>query len=124
MSPGARQTLSLSLGVAAGAVLFFLCFGAIFSGIWSLLLLFALCFAACGAVGVAKSSVSPFAMATALSLPAIPWVLWLAPAAIAEAGIRGLLWPGFVLVVFALAYLGGFVVARRRPPASTEHGAA
>jgi hypothetical protein len=124
MSRGARQTLSLSLGVAAGAALFFLCFGAIFSGIWSLLLFFALCFAACGAVGVAKSAVSPLAMATALSLPALPWVLWLAPAAIAEAGLRGLLWPALVLVVFALAYLGGFVVARRRPPATTEHDAA
>jgi hypothetical protein len=124
MSPGARQTLSLLLGVAAGAALFFLCFGAIFSGIWSLLLFFAACFAACGAFGVAKSSVSPFAMATALSLPALPWVLWLTPAAIAEAGIRGLLWPGFVLVVFALAYVGGFVIARRRPPESTQHDAA
>lgn len=80
MSQGSHQTLPQPLGVVDGAVLFFLCFGAIFSGIWSLLRFFTLCYAACGAVGVAKSVVSPFAMATALSLSALPWVLWLAPA--------------------------------------------
>lgn len=108
-----RQALFLVIGLVIGAVLFFLCFAAVFSGIWLLLLLSVLCFAGFGALGVAKGSVSPFAMAIALTLPAVPWVLWLTPVAIAEAGLRGLLWPAMAIAVFSLSYFGGFFMSRR-----------
>ena len=114
VSPGSRDILSLSLGLLGGALLFFLCFAAIFTGVW-LVGLFALGgFAALGALGVAKSSASPTAMAVALAFPALPWVLWLTPAAVAEAGVRGLLWPAMLVLVYLLAYLGGYLAARRR----------
>jgi hypothetical protein len=116
--------LCLSLGFGGGALLFFLCFAAIFTGVWPVVLVVLAGFAFFGALGVAKSSASPAAMAVALAFPAVPWVLWLTPAAIAEAGVRGLLWPALLVMVFLLAYLGGFLVARRRPRPLTQRGAA
>lgn len=106
--------LSLALGFLGGALLFFLCFAAIFTGVWLVFVLSLVGFACFGALGVAKSSASPTAMAVALAVPALPWVLWLTPATFAEAGARGLLWLALLVLVYLFAYLGGYVVARRR----------
>ena len=119
-----RQALSLVIGVVVGAAWFFLCFAAVFSGVWFLLVLFVLCFAGFGALGVAKGSVSPLAMAVALALPTAPWVLWLTPAAMAEAGVRGLLWPAMAAAVFSLAYFGGLIMSHRIASAHDKQRAA
>ena len=74
---------------------FFLCFAAIFNGSWPLLLFFVLCYAAAGALGVQAGRVGAVPLALTLAAPAVPWVLWLFPASIPEAGLlRALLWPG------------------------------
>lgn len=120
MSRGSRDILFLALGVLGGSLLFFLCFAAIFAGVWLMILLVFGGFAFLGALGVAKSSASPAAMAMALALPALPWVLWLTPATLAEAGVRGLLWLALLALAYVTAYLGGHVVARRRRPRTTR----
>ena len=108
MSTSSRTGITYALGVFTGAVLFFLCFGAVFNGLWPLLLLFVLCFGAAGALGVALGRVLPVQMGIALSIPAMPWVLWLFPATLSEVGfLRAALWPGLVVVVFGLGWLGG-----------------
>jgi hypothetical protein len=108
MSGLSREVVTYSLALATGAVLFFLCFAAVFNGIWPLLVLFVLCYAGAAALGVRIGGASPWLLATVLLLPAFPWVMWLFPASIPEAGIlRALLWPALVLVMFALAWLGG-----------------
>ena len=106
----------------AGAILFFLSFGAVFSGLWPALILFVLCFVPAGALGVAWGRVLPAQMGIALSIPAVPPVLWLFPASLIEAGfLRAALWPGLMVVVFGLGWLGGKIVAvarSRRPGGS------
>lgn len=124
MPPDARQVLCLSLGFLGGALLFLLCFAAIFTGVWPMFFVVISGFALFGALGVAKSASTPVGMAVALAFPALPWVLWLTPAAIAETGVRGLLWLALLALVFMLSYLGGWIVARRRPRPLAKHDAA
>ena len=51
--------------------------------------------------------------AAALSAPAAPWVLWLFPASIPEAGFaRALLWPALVALGGILGWLGGIATVR------------
>ena len=103
-----------SLALVAGATLFFLVFAAVFNGIWSLLVLFVLSYAGAGALGVGVGAVAPGPLAMCLILPAVPWVLWLFPAVLAEAGLlRSLLWPALVLLAWLLAWLGGVLSAAR-----------
>ena len=91
-----------------GAVLFFLTFAAIFNGSWVMLLLFLLCYAAAGALAVWAGGVSPLPLALVLIAPALPWMAWLFPASIAEAGVlRALLWPRLVLLMGGVGWLGG-----------------
>jgi hypothetical protein len=111
----ARAGLTYAAAVAAGAGLFFLCFGAIFTGSWTLLVLILLCYAAAGAGAVRVGGVRPATVALLLVLPAVPWVTWLFPASVPESGLlRASLWPGLVALMGGLAWLGGLVVRRSR----------
>jgi hypothetical protein len=113
VSASSRATVMYVLALIAGAVLFFLIFGAVFVGAWPLLIVFLLCYAAAGAIGVRKGTVPPGSMALALAAPSVPWVLWLFPASVAEEGlVRALPWPGFAVAIMALAWLGGTLAAR------------
>jgi hypothetical protein len=113
-----RAALTYGAAFVVGAALFFLSFAAIFNGSWALLLLFLGCYAAAGALAVWIGGVSPMALALVLAGPALPWVLWLFPASILEAGVlRALLWPGLALLMGGLGWLGGkaVAIARVRP---------
>jgi hypothetical protein len=112
LSSPLRAGLTYTGAVLGGAVLFFLSFAAIFNGSWPLLLFFLLCYAGAGAIGVAVGGVAPAPLAIALSAPAVPWVLWLFPASIPEAGlVRALLWPALAVLMSGLGWLGGKAVA-------------
>jgi hypothetical protein len=109
----ARTSLTLVAAFLGGAVLFFLCFAAIFNGSWLLLLLFLLGYAVAGALGAWLGHVPPLLFAAVLSAPAAPWVLWLFPASIPEAGLaRALLWPALVVLGGILGWLGGIAIVR------------
>jgi hypothetical protein len=113
LSSPARTSLTLVAAFLGGAVLFFLCFAAIFNGSWSLLLLFLLGYAVAGALGAWLGHVPPMLFAAALSAPAAPWVLWLFPASIPEAGLaRALLWPALAALGGVLGWLGGIATVR------------
>ena len=121
----ARIGLTYGMALLGGAVLFFLNFAAIFNGSWSLLLFFLLGYTAAGALGVGVGGVAPAPLALVLAAPAIPWLVWLFPASIAEAGVvRALWWPGLGLLIGGLGWaggkIGGAVTARwpRRSPAA------
>jgi len=108
VSPSLRAGLTYGAAVIGGALLFFLNFAAIFNGSWALLLLFLACYGLAGAVGVRAGGVRPLPLTLALIAPALPWVLWLFPASVPEAGLlRALLWPGLLLLMAALGWLGG-----------------
>jgi hypothetical protein len=122
MSTQSRAGLTYGVALLSGAVLFFLCFAAIFNGSWPLLLFFVLCYAAAGALGVRAGKVGAVPLALTLAAPAVPWVLWLFPASIPEAGVlRALLWPGLGIATGGLAWLGGNAVARARGHQAREH---
>jgi hypothetical protein len=114
MAPtSARVGLTYLAVVAAGAGLFFLIFGAIFNGLWSLLAIFLLCYLGVGAAPVRIGGVRPMPAALLAVLPALPWVTWLFPASIPEAGLlRASLWPALVLLMGGLAWMGGRVAWR------------
>ena len=113
MPPASRAALTYCLGLLGGAVMFFLIFAAIFNGAWPLLIAFGLCYAGAGAVGVRKGGVDPIPFALVLVLPALPWILWLFPASVAEDGVlRALWWPAIVLIAWVLSWLGGRTAAR------------
>jgi hypothetical protein len=120
MSAESRAVITYGLGLLGGTVLFFLSFAAIFVGSWVLLLCVLLCYAAAGALGVRVGRVAPSAAALILAAPAVPWLLWLFPASLAEAGLlRALLWPGIAGIAGGLGWLGGRVAAARgarKPP--------
>lgn len=108
-SPAATYVVA----VIGGGILFFLCFGAIFVGSWGLLALLLACYALAGSAGV-RAGATPGPLALALVAAAAPWVLWLFPASIPEAGLgRALLWPATVVLMALLAWLGGTVMRRR-----------
>ncbi|HEY9505414.1 MAG TPA: hypothetical protein VIQ27_05565 [Gemmatimonadales bacterium] len=108
----ARAGLTYGVAFLGGAGLFFLTFAAIFNGSWSLLLFFLLAYVGAGALAVWVGHVAPGPLALALAAPAVPWVLWLFPASIPEAGLgRALLWPGLVVLLAALGWFGGKAVA-------------
>jgi hypothetical protein len=110
-----RSAVTYGLALAIGAALFFLIFAAVFNGVWSLLILFLLGYAVVGFLGVRKGGVGPSPLAMSLVLPAVPWVLWIFPASIREAGLlRALWWPGFALFAYLLAWLGGIIAMRSR----------
>jgi hypothetical protein len=114
MSAESRAVITYGLGLLAGTVLFFLNFAAIFVGSWALLLCFLLCYAAAGALGVRLGRVTPGAGALILAAPAVPWLLWLFPGSVAEAGLlRALLWPGIAGIAGGLGWLGGWMAAER-----------
>ena len=107
-----RVVASHVLCILAGAALFFLVFAAVFNGLWLLLILFVLMYGLAGAGGVAFGKARPQTIALALIAPALPWLLWLFPASIPEAGLfRAMLWPASVAILFSLAWLGGWIVA-------------
>jgi hypothetical protein len=118
LRPGARTGLTYGAAFLGGAVLFFLAFAAIFNGSWAMLLLFLLGYAAAGALAVRIGGVAAMPVALVLIAPAAPWLLWLFPASITEAGeLRALLWPALVGLMGGLAWVGGkaaaFVRTRR-----------
>jgi hypothetical protein len=78
--------LTYAAAFVVGAGLFFLSFGAIFTGSWLLLVLVLLCYAVVGAGAVRLGGVRPAAAALLLVLPAVPWVTWLFPASIPKPG--------------------------------------
>ena len=95
--------------------MFFLCFAAIFNGLPILLSFFVLGFGLGGVLLAQYGGLRPLHAAAALSAPAVPWVLWLWPASIPEAGwLRASLWPLMLCVVFALGYAGA-ALARLLP---------
>jgi hypothetical protein len=111
----ARTGLTYGAAFVGGAVLFFLSFAAIFNGSWPLLFLFLTCYAFAGALAVRAGGVAPVTLSLVLIAPALPWVLWLFPASISEAGIwRALLWPGLVALMGCLGWLGGKMVSPGR----------
>src|SRR5687768_1710486 len=97
LSSQTRAGLTYGAALLAGAVLFFLNFAAVFNGSWALVLFFLLGYAAAGALTVWAGGVAPGPVALVLIAPAVPWMLWLFPASIPEAGVlRALLWPALV----------------------------
>ncbi len=109
----ARAVLTYVAVIAAGAGLFFLSFGAIFNGSWTLLIVFLLCYPGVGAAAVRLGGVRPTLVALLAIVPALPWVTWLFPASIPESGfLRASLWPALVLMMGGLTYMGGRVVWR------------
>ena len=107
--------MGLLAGVVSGAVLFFLCFAAIFNGLLGLLIAFLLGFAVAAALLGRSFRLTPRQAASALAAPAVPWVLWLWPASIPEAGLlRASLWPALLVAVFGLAYLGAAAARHTR----------
>jgi hypothetical protein len=125
MSAQSRVAITYGLGLVSGTLLFFLTFGAIFVGSWALLLFFLLGYAVAGAVGVRVGGVAPSSLAFVLTLPAVPWVLWLFPASVAEAGfLRALLWPGIAVIAGGLGWLGGKTAAILRARKAREPRAA
>ena len=109
----ARARLTYVAVMAAGAGLFFLSFGAIFNGSWTLLIVFLLCYLGVGAAAVRIGGMGPKLVALLAVVPALPWVAWLFPASIPEAGLlRASLWPALVLLMGGLTYMGGRVVRR------------
>jgi hypothetical protein len=112
MTMGREAALTYGAAFVTGAVLFFLSFAAVFNGSWPFLLFFLCCYAAAGALGVWIGNVSPSSLALVLATPALPWVLWLFPGSVLEAGVlRALLWPGLVMLMWGLGWLGGQAVA-------------
>ena len=112
MSSQTRAGLTYGAALLAGAALFFLNFAAVFNGLWALLLLFLLGYAAAGGLAVWAGRVAAGTVALVLIAPAVPWMLWLFPASILEAGVlRALLWPGLVMLMGGLGWLGGKVAA-------------
>jgi hypothetical protein len=110
-----RSVMTYGLALGVGTALFFVIFAAVFNGILSLLFLFLLGYALAGFLGVRKGRVSPSPLAVSLTLPAVPWILWLFPASIPESGfLRALWWPGLALVAYLLAWLGGIIAVRSR----------
>ena len=115
MSALARAGLTYGAAFLGGAVLFFLAFAAIFNGSWAMLLLFLLGYAAAGALAVRIGDVAAMPVALVLIAPAAPWLLWLFPASIPEAGVlRALLWPALVGLMGGLAWVGGKAAAFAR----------
>ena len=115
MRAGARAGLTYGAAFLGGAVLFFLAFAAIFNGSWGMLLLFLLGYAAAGALAVRVGGVAAMPVALTLIAPAAPWMAWLFPASIPEAGVlRALLWLALVGLMGGLAWLGGKAVAFAR----------
>ncbi len=109
----ARAGPTYGAAFLGGAVLFFLIFAAIFNGSWVLLIFFLLCYAGAGALAVWAAGIAPAPAAVVLTAPAVPWILWLFPASIPEAGLaRALLWPALVIVAGCLGWLGGKAVSR------------
>src|SRR4051794_6961986 len=116
-----RSVVTYGLALGVGAALFFLIFAAVFNGIWSLLILFLLGYAVAGFLGAWIGGVSPSPLAMSLSLPIVPWVLWLFPASIPEAGfLRALWWPGLALAAYLLSWLGGIIGMRLHTFASSK----
>ncbi|MFL5517112.1 MAG: hypothetical protein ACJ8DJ_13195 [Gemmatimonadales bacterium] len=108
-----RAGLTYVAVAAAGAGLFFMSFGAIFTGAWTMLGFLLLGYAGVGACAVQVGAVRPGMVALLLAVPAVPWVSWLFPASIPEAGLpRALLWPALVLLMGGLGWLGGRAVIR------------
>jgi hypothetical protein len=77
VSSQSRSVLTYGVTFVSGAVLFFLSFAAIFNGSWALLLLFLLCYPVAGAVAVGVGRATPVPAALVLTMPALPWILWL-----------------------------------------------
>jgi hypothetical protein len=110
-----RSGIAVVASVLAGTGLFVLLFGAVFSGLWVVTAGAALLYGLAAAVAVRAGGVSAQSAAAALVAPAVPWVLWLFPASIPEAGwLRASLWPGTLLALFAIAWAGGAHAARLR----------
>jgi len=108
-----RAGLTYAAVAAAGAGLFFMSFGAIFTGSWTMLGFLLLGYAGVGACAVQVGAVRPGMVALLLAVPAVPWVSWLFPASIPEAGLpRALLWPALVLLMGGLGWLGGRAAIR------------
>jgi hypothetical protein len=125
MIASSRAVLTYCLGLLGGAALFFLSFAAVFNGVWLLLLVFMLCYAGAGALGVRVGGVPPMPLAIILTVPAVPWILWLFPASVPEAGLlRALLWPALVVLMWALAWLGGKLAVPTRIHSRHGPGAA
>lgn len=115
MSSPRRAAVGYAAALLAGGLLFFLSFAAIFNGSWALLALFVLGYGGAGALAVRLGGVRPLPVALALIAPAAPWVMWLFPASVPEAGLgRALLWPALVALMACLGWLGGYAVARSR----------
>ena len=111
LSAQARAALTYGVALLSGAVLFFLCFAAIFNGSWPLLLFFVLCYAAAGALGVQAGRVGAVPLALTLAAPAVPWVLWLFPASIPEAGLLRALDIGVAAACDGIPYASTATVA-------------
>ena len=108
----------------AGVLLFFMVFAAIFNGSWGLLILFLFGYAGAGALAVWAGGLPPVPTAAVLAAPAVPWVLWLFPASIPEAGLaRALLWPALLVVAWCLGWLGGMEVKQARAGTGPASGA-
>lgn len=118
-----RGVLALAACLSAGSVLFFLMFGAIFSGLWSLMIATALLYVAAGAVGASVGRINARPVVTALIAPSVPVVLWLFAASVSEAGLaRASLWPLGTVVLAGLAWVGAALAVQRRSRSASLAG--
>jgi len=108
-----KQIVAFGLSGFVGAILFSVVFAAAFNGSWPLAIFAALAYGISAALAVGLGGARPLWGAVALLCPALPWLLWLFPASISEAGwLQASLGPASVLFLFLLAWLTGTVSAR------------
>lgn len=119
---GKRTSVGMFVGVLTGMLWFFLCFAALFNGVFFLLLMFVPAYALSGAFLVWLFRLPPFYAALSLVGSALPWVAWLWPATISSSGwLKSLVWPAFVGTAFGLSLLGArLAAARRRAPTPSD----
>jgi hypothetical protein len=101
------------VAIAAGLGLVLVAFGALFAGLWALLVGALLAYLPVGmALGMTDRNSRPVSLATALATAAFALGALLLPGAVFEAGARALTWPAGLLAIFALSF-GGVLLGRR-----------
>jgi hypothetical protein len=110
--PKQARAATFIVSIAVGALLFFLVFGAVFAGIWSLVWLSFGLYAVAGALLAWFCRAQAMPIALALIAPGAPWALWLFAATLREADLwRSGLWLAALLAMLMLAWAGGMLGA-------------
>lgn len=118
---GGRTGFGIFVGFLAGLLWFFLCFAALFNGVFFLLLLFLPAYALSGALLVWLFRLPLVHAAFSLVGSALPWAAWLWPATISSSGwLKSLVWPALIGAAFGMSLLGARIAASRRRRKPTQ----